>query len=557
MTNKEIGKALGLTGKLMELHDGNPFKIKSYQNAAFRIERYPEQLEKIDEAELEKIQGVGKSLHSRITELIEKGTTEELNSLMADTPVGVIEMLSIKGIGAKKIRMIWKEMGIESVGELLYACNENRLVEMKGFGQKTQDQIIKNIQYIQSNAGKYHYAKVEPLALEMLQVVKGITSVEQAKLTGQMRRKAQVIDSIEILAAGSIDLEAAVSTIGEKAQLDITNVQVESNSVTFKVNNAITCKLITCETSAFAYNLFQTTGNEAHLELIGEVTAADTEETIYKTTGWPYIIPELREGRFEEKFKEVDPVNYITWEGIKGTLHNHSTYSDGANTVEEMAKQCIDLGLQYLGMNDHSQYAFYANGLPPERVIEQHKEIDALNEKLTPFKIFKGIEADILPDGTLDYDEMVWKSFDFIVASIHAVLKMDEDKANKRIIKAIENPYTTILGHPTGRLLLSRPGYPIDHKLIIDACAANDVILELNANPFRLDVDWEWIPYAMDKGVMISINPDAHKRETFVDMQYGVHVARKGGLTADMTFNALSLKEMEKYFADRRLKKGL
>lgn len=557
MTNKEIGKALNLTGKLMELHEGNPFKIKSYQNAAFRIERYPQQIEHIESTELENIQGVGKSLHGKITELLEKGTTEELSSLIADTPIGVMEMLGIKGIGAKKIRLIWKEMGIESVGELLYACNENRLVEMKGFGQKTQDQIIQSIQYIQSNAGKYHYAKVESLALDMLEVVKGISGVEKAELTGQMRRKAQVIDNIEILAAGNIDLKTAVSTIGEKLQLDIANVEVKDSSIIFKVNSAITCGLTTCESSAYAYTLYNTTGNEAHLELIGKVSESETEESIYKSAGWPYIIPELREGRFEEKYKDVDPANYITWEDIKGTLHNHSTYSDGANTVEEMAKQCIELGLQYLGMNDHSQYAFYANGLPPERVMEQHKEIDALNEKLKPFKIFKGIEADILPDGSLDYDETVWKSFDFIVASVHAVLKMDEDKANKRIIKAIENPYTTILGHPTGRLLLSRPGYPIDHKLIIDACAANDVILELNANPFRLDIDWEWIPYAMDKGVMISINPDAHKRETFVDMQYGVHVARKGGLTKDMTFNALSLEEMEKYFEDRKKKKGL
>lgn len=541
----------------MELHDGNPFKIKSYQNAAFRIERYPQPIEQIDAKELEGIQGVGKSLHSKISELLEKGTTEELSGLIADTPVGVIEMLGVKGIGAKKVRMIWKEMEIESVGELLYACNENRLVEMKGFGQKTQDQIIQSIQYIQSNAGKYHYAKVEALALDILEVVKQLPEVEKAELTGQMRRKAQVIDSIEVIAAGGVDLNGAVTAIGEKLQLDIANVEVKENVVSFRVNSAITCEIISCEPNFFANTLLNTTGNAEHLKLIGDISQADTEENIYKSAGWPYIIPELREGRFEEKYKDVNPDKFITWEDIKGTLHNHSTYSDGANTVEEMARQCMDLGLQYLGMNDHSQYAFYANGLTPERVAAQQQEIDALNEKLAPFKIFKGIEADILPDGNLDYDETVLKSFDFIVASVHAVLKMDEEKANKRVIKAIENPYTTILGHPTGRLLLSRPGYPINHKLIIDACAANDVILELNANPFRLDIDWEWIPYAMDKGVMISINPDAHKRETFVDMQYGVNVARKGGLTKDMTFNALSLEEMEKYFAERKKKKGV
>lgn len=555
MTNKEIGKALSLTAKLMELHDGNPFKIKSVQNAAFRIERYPQQIEQLGEEQLENIQGVGKSIQSKITELLSSGTTQELDTLLADTPKGVIEMLNIKGIGPKKIRQIWKDMEIESVGELLYACNENRLVELKGFGQKTQDQIIKAIEYIQSNAGKFHYAKLEPLALKLVDALGKMAGVERASLTGEMRRKAQIVGQIDILVAVSpaFDLDTSLSFLG----LNISNVETTDNRTVFTIDEILQCVLYTCTTSNFEFELFTTTGSHAHLELLGEVKPASTEEEVYKNAGWPYIIPELREGKFEEKFKDVDPTQFITWEGIKGTLHNHSTYSDGANTVEEMAKQCIDLGLEYLGMNDHSQYAFYANGLTPERVAEQQKEIDALNEKLKPFKIFKGIEADILPDGSLDYDEGVLKTFDFVVASVHAVLKMDMEKANARLIKAIENPYTTILGHPTGRLLLSRPGYPIDHKLIIDACAANNVILELNANPFRLDIDWEWIPYAMDKGVMVSINPDAHKKETFVDMQYGIHVARKGGLTKDMTFNALSLEEIEKYFAEIKSKKGI
>lgn len=555
MTNKEIGKALSLTAKLMELHDGNPFKIKSVQNAAFRVERHPQPIEQLSEEELGNIQGVGSSIQGKIIELLQTGTTKEMQDLLADTPTGVIEMLNIKGIGPKKIRQIWKDMDIESVGELLYACNENRLVELKGFGKKTQDQIIKTIEYLQSNAGKFHYAKIEPLALKLVEALRQSAKIEQVELTGEMRRKAQIIGQVEILAAVAtgFDMDTALSSLG----LNISEVETTGNKTTFSIDGVVRCELYICASSDFIYEWFKTTGSAAHLDLVGEVKAAPTEEEIYKSAGWPYIIPELREARFEEKYKDVAPAQYITWEDIKGTLHNHSTYSDGANTVEEMARQCMDLGLEYLGMNDHSQYAFYANGLSPERVAEQQKEIDVLNEKLKPFRIFKGIEADILPDGNLDYDETVLKTFDFVVASVHAVLKMDEEKANKRLLKAIENPYTTILGHPTGRLLLSRPGYPIDHKLIIDACAANNVVLELNANPFRLDIDWEWIPYAMDKGVMISINPDAHKRETFVDMQYGVNVARKGGLTKDMTFNALPLNELEAYFKEVKAKKGI
>ena len=237
---------------------------------------------------------------------------------------------------------------------------------------------------------------------------------------------------------------------------------------------------------------------------------------------------------------------------LRGILHNHSTYSDGNHSLKEMAEYCKELGFEYLGMCDHSKSAFYANGLKEEAVIKQQAEIDKLNIALSPFKIFKGIESDILFNGELDYDESILKSFDFIVASIHSNLKMDKAKATQRLIKAIENPFTTILGHPTGRLLLSRPGYEIEHAKVIDACAENGVSIELNANPYRLDIDWRWISYALERNVMISINPDAHRKEGYHDMYYGVGAARKGGLTRSMTMNALSLEAIEKKFAERK-----
>jgi DNA polymerase (family 10) len=242
----------------------------------------------------------------------------------------------------------------------------------------------------------------------------------------------------------------------------------------------------------------------------------------------------------------------ITYESLKGTLHNHSTYSDGVHSLEEMAVYCKSMGYEYLGICDHSQSAFYANGLKPDRVHQQHEEIDRLNTRLAPFRIFKGIESDILTSGALDYETDLLARFDFIVASVHSVLRMDEAKATARLITAIENPYTTILGHPTGRLLLAREGYPLDVKKIIDACAANGVVIELNANPYRLDIDWRHIPYALEKGVPISINPDAHRKEGFHDMHYGVCVARKGGLSKEMTFNALDAVQLQQYFEKRR-----
>ena len=255
----------------------------------------------------------------------------------------------------------------------------------------------------------------------------------------------------------------------------------------------------------------------------------------------------MREGVLEfdwvQKHQEADLVKLAD---LKGVLHNHSTYSDGKHTLEEMARYCQSLGYEYFGITDHSKSAFYANGLVEDRIRQQHAEIDELNRKLAPFRVFKGIESDILTDGSLDYDEDVLKTFDFVIASVHSGLGMDEEKATKRLIRAVENPYTTILGHLTGRLLLRREGYPVDHRKVIDACVANGVIIEINASPWRLDIGWQWLPYCMEKGVMISINPDAHEKNGIHDMVYGVNVARKGGLIRAMTFNALPLAEVEK-----------
>jgi DNA polymerase (family 10) len=246
----------------------------------------------------------------------------------------------------------------------------------------------------------------------------------------------------------------------------------------------------------------------------------------------------------------------VTWDALRGIVHNHSTYSDGKHTLEQMARHCRELGFEYFGIADHSQSATYANGLPVYRIEQQHAEIDRLNETFaaegTAFRVLKGIEADILGDGSLDYPDEVLARFDYVVASVHSNLKMPQERAMQRLIRAVENPYTTILGHPTGRLLLIREGYPVDHRMLIDACAANGVVMELNASPYRLDMDWRWIPYALERGVRISINPDAHEQAGFQDMHYGVAVARKGGLTADMTFNALGLEEMNTYLRNRK-----
>jgi len=311
--------------------------------------------------------------------------------------------------------------------------------------------------------------------------------------------------------------------------------------------------------SEWVNQLLITTGSEEHLKFIkSETTAgAKTEEEIYQRNGLPYIIPEMREGRDEkEMMQHIKAEDIIKLEDIKGCIHNHSTYSDGAKTISEMAEYCRAMGLQYFGISDHSQTAVYANGLKPNRVLAQMKEVDKLNTEMAPFKIFKGIESDILNDGSLDYDESILKQFDYVVASVHSNIKMKEADANKRLLKAIENPYTTILGHMTARLLLTRAGFPVDHKLIIDACAANDVIIEINANPKRLDMDWLWYSYAMKKGIMFSINPDAHETTEMHNMYYGVCVARKGGITNNRVLNTLSVEEIESFFNRKKAGKS-
>lgn len=556
MENKPIARKLRLLSQLMELHDVNQFKARSIANAAFKVDKlpYPAASKSLDQ--LEKVDGIGKSIAAKITELLESGTMAELEELLAKTPEGILEMMSIKGIGPKKVAVIWRELGIENVGELFYACNENRLVEAKGFGLKTQEDIRNAIEFKMAANGKFIYAHVEGAANELLSAIKDIFPEALKHFAGEFRRLDHVISEL-VIVIGSNDPSVAISTLLSSNLLD--NIAQDKDCVSgelhgLKVN-------IVCSTKADYYKqLFLNTGSEDHVKAVldrisGSLEAPESEELIYKKAGLAWIPPELREdAAFIEKAANDNLPELITFHDLKGALHNHSTWSDGINTIEEMALYCRDeLKLEYLGMCDHSKSAFYAKGLTIEKVLQQQEEIDHLNKKMSGFHIFKGIESDILFDGSLDYPDEILARFDFLVASVHSILKMDEAKATSRLIKAIENPYTTILGHPTGRLLLTRSGYPIDYKKVIDACAANNVIIELNANPLRLDLDWRWHQYALDKGVWLSVNPDAHRKEGLLDMHYGILAARKGGLYKERCLNALPFVEIQKFFDKKKL----
>lgn len=558
MENKAISRTLKLLAQLMELHEENPFKIKSVANAAFKIDKLPFPIAKKPFEELDKIDGIGKSIAAKIIELLETGTIQELENILGQTPPGIVEMLGIKGIGPKKIYVIWHDLGIENVGELYYACNENRLVEAKGFGLKTQEEIKKVIEFKMAANGKFLYAHVEGMINQLFtELAVGLEKTGDKHalfgIAGDFRRFIEII-------------EEAVFVIGTDHNLDLADQFQTQTGLTFETSGdevftartetGLLIKIVVVPLSDFYLHYFTWTGNEIHvnevLKLAGNGPFKDENE-IYAKAGLDFIVPELREGLTEIALATTHQLpNLITDQDLKGSLHNHSDWSDGVHTLEEMALYCKDnLQLEYLGICDHSKSAFYAKGLTEQRVYAQHQQIAELNAKLAPFKIFKGIESDILYDGSLDYSDEILKTFDFVVASVHSNLKMEQEKATARLIKAIENPYTTILGHPTGRLLLTRKGYDIDYQKVIDACAANQVVIEINANPLRLDLDWRWHRYALEKGVLLSINPDAHRREGFHDMRYGVMVGRKGGLTAANCLNAFSLAEISAYFAKR------
>ncbi|HFA48427.1 MAG TPA: DNA polymerase/3'-5' exonuclease PolX [Bacteroidetes bacterium] len=566
MTNKEIANTFKLLGDIMELHGENKFKIRSYANAYLSLRKLGTPLSEISDEELNGIKGIGKAISGKIKELLETGEMATLKKYQEMTPPGIQQMLQIKGFGPKKIRAIWKGLGIETVGELLYACNENRLVELKGFGQKTQEDLRQKLEYFQKSKGKYRFADLESEANEVLAFIQShllrrsertpmeSPSGPQAKtsLAGAVRRRNNVVEKIEI----AVGAEGDISNIFADEKLVLQ--KQEGNAFTAVTDSGTRAVIYQCAPAEFGSKLFRYSAGGDFLQAFLEKTKGidfknlPTEAAVFEKAGLPFIEPEMREQGWAIDLAAAGKLPVLVEEGdIKGVVHAHSTYSDGLNSLREMAEHSKNLGYEYLGISDHSKAAFYANGLKEDRLEQQWAEIDELNKELAPFKIFKSIECDILSDGSLDYDEATLEKFDFVIASVHSNLKMDGAKATARILKAVENPHTYILGHPTGRLLLSRLGYPLDHQKIIDACAANRVAIELNANPYRLDLDWSWIPYALEKGVLISINPDAHSTGGINDIHFGVLSARKGGLSAGQCLTCFGLAEFSAWVAGK------
>lgn len=556
--NYFIADQFSLLAKLMDMHGENSFRSRTYSSAAFAIEKITQPLADIPEEKLYSIKGIGESTTKKVIEMLQTGRLRTLEEYISKTPPGVLEMLNIKGLGPKKIATIWKEMGVESVGELLYACNENRLLLYKGFGAKTQQNVQESIEFYMKSQGSHLYAETETYALTIDATLKAQFPDRLFALTGQFRRQSEIIDRLEwVTTATSTELLAFLGANNYTTSETLEDVI----SVTGPEN--VLLKFYSTNAGAFYPTLFQTSGSEEFITacqtLPGWNSAGSyaSEEEIFASIQLPFIEPPLREKAHVVSNGRNNQAPLIQPHDIKGIIHSHSQWSDGVHTIEEMAKACIDQGYEYLVISDHSKSAFYANGLTEERIKEQHRYVDELNDKLKPFKIFKSIECDILNDGALDYSNNVLSTFDLVIASVHSNLKMTEDKAMMRLLNAIRNPYTTILGHMTGRLLLSRPGYPVDHVTIIDACVENHVAIELNAHPRRLDIDWRWIDYALEKGVLISIDPDAHSVDGYADCRYGVLAAQKGGLTKQHNLSSFPLAAFEEYLQKRKSDRGI
>lgn len=553
MDNYKIADSFSLLAKLMDIHGENSFKAKSYASAAFAIENLTVQLEDLPAEKIAGLKGIGASSAQKITEILKTGQLNILDELIKKTPPGVLEMLNIKGIGPKKIHTIWKEMEIETVGELLYACKENRLKLYKGFGEKTQQNVIDTIEFYFKNKGSHLYAQVALIEPLIVSFIEKVFPEKRTAVTGKYKRQFEIIDELEILIeAGEKEIEKEMTAV-EGFSLKEKN----TGFLTYTSSVGVDVKIYPADKDNFIQKLIETSSSDefskALLPAIKKTITAADEEAYFKEAGLAFIPACLREDPDLVKLAQKgEAPSIIQPKDIRAIIHCHSNWSDGSNTIEQMAEAAMKRGLEYLVLSDHSKSAFYAQGLTEERIREQHLQIDELNKKIGPFRIFKSIESDILNDGSLDYSNEVLATFDLVIASVHSNLKMTGEKAMMRLLKAIENPYTTILGHMTGRLLLSRPGYPVDHKKIIDACAANHVVIELNAHPSRLDIDWRHIHYALEKNVLISIDPDAHITDGMDDTLYGVLVAQKAMLTREKNLSSFSLPAFEKFLAERR-----
>lgn len=560
---KTILSTLEEIAVLLELAGANPFKSRAFANGARVLQAWDGDFEVgLQNGELAKLKGVGKGLLAEIRALVETGRSPAHEELRAEVPEGLLQMLKVPGLGPKRVHVLHDKLGIESLAELEYACNENRLVALDGFGAKTQEKILKGIDFVQRFSGRFLLSDAWRRSDELLEALGKIDGVAKVELAGSIRRRKETVKDIDVLVASSDpgrvhEALAAMDGVAEVIGSGETKTSV-------RLDNGLQVDLRTVTEAQFPFALHYFTGSKEHNTHVRQiakdrglklneyglfegdtsVSCADEAE-VFSALGLAWVEPEMREDRGEiEAAAAGELPELIRFEDLRGALHNHSTWSDGADSIRDMALAARALDLEYFGISDHSRTAVYAHGLSADDIARQHDEIDELNASLDGIVILKGIESDILPDGDLDYPEEVLATLDFVVASVHGQFGLPQAKQTERCIRAVQNPFASVLGHPTGRLLLGREGFDIDLRAVIDAAAEAGTAIEFNANPHRLDLDWRELRYATGQGCLVSIAADAHRVAGLSDLRFGVAVARKGWVTAPQVLNCKGLDHL-------------
>lgn len=550
MDNKQIALILLDISRILEMKEENVFKIRAYQNAARSLEGIGEEAhDLIAQGKLKDVPGIGKTIAEKIEELDRTGKLQYYEELKAEYPPGLFELFRIPNLGPKKIRRLFEDLGIGSIRELEYACQENRLLNLKGFGQKTQEKLLEGIKIATFSDGRQLLGKVMPVAQKLLTYMRQCPAVDRVEIAGSARRWKEIVNDLDFVASTTkpeevteyfLKMPYALTLIGRGETK--TSVRIES------LNLQVDLRVVA--PAQFASALHHFTGSKEHNVVLRTMAkkmgykineygifrensekpvAIKTEEDIYSFFKMDFIPPEMREnlGEIEAALEHRIP-KLVDFSDLAGVFHVHSTWSDGRNSLEEMIRAALDRGYRYVGISEHSQIAAYAHGLDTARLQEQSAEIDRLQKKYETIRILKGIEVDILSDGNLDLDDASLSRLDFVIASVHSAFRLDEKAQTERICRAIANPLVDILGHPTGRILQGRPGYAVNLDEVLKTALRHKKCIEINASPHRLDLDWTHVKQAVDMGIPLAIDPDAHRTSEFDYVQFGIGMARKG-----------------------------
>jgi DNA polymerase (family X) len=572
---RDVAHVLAEIATLAELRGENPFRTRAFAAAARSLEGSDADLVTLAAAgELTSLPGVGPGIAEVIREVVEQGASSMHEELRATVPPGLFDLLRIPGLGTKRIFKLHEALGIDSLDALEAAASDGRLAAVQGFGAKTAVKLLDGVAFVRATQGQRRYPAALELAARVAGWLRAQPGVRRAEVVGALRRRMEVVDAAELLVCAD-DADVALRRFTTLNGVAAVLQAPDGAEAAVRMGDGLTVRLRCAGPEAWVAAMVHSTGSEAHLRQLAARTAERSlrlgadglhsagaalplarEADLYAALGLQYVPPELREGMGEVEAAAAGTLpRLVELDDLRGTFHCHTTASDGRATLAEMAEAAAARGWTYLGIADHSRSAAYAGGLSPAAVRKQHAEIDRWNVAGGRARLFKGIESDILADGSLDYPDDLLAAFDYVVGSVHSGFHLSERQMTDRLIRAVENPHLTMLGHPTGRLLLVRDGYPVDVRAVIDAAAAHGVAIEINADPHRLDLDWRHVRYAAERGVMIPINPDAHSTAGLDNVAFGVNIARKGWLQPRQVLNAWTADEVEAYFAERKQKR--